>query len=301
MIYLILAMLCSSAIALVFKYSESNGMNRYVVTTVNYIVAASISLVIAVSMDVSIKLYGLNDFFIELSRLDGGILSLKGSFYWAIIVGVFGGIFFFLSFIYYQISVRECGATLAGSVGKLGIFVPIVLSLILWKEKLLFMQAVGMLLACVSIIIATIKGEDKENSQVKHQLLLLFLFGGLAEFSNKIYQRIGMVEIKSYFLFVIFTTAFLISIVFTYMKDRRISKKDIAVGICVGVPNMFSSFFLISALSSIKASIAFPVYSAGTIVIISILSVIIFNERLEKKDMIAIILTMASLILVNIA
>ena len=35
MVYLFLAILCSSSIALIFKYSEDAKMNRYVVTSVN--------------------------------------------------------------------------------------------------------------------------------------------------------------------------------------------------------------------------------------------------------------------------
>ena len=43
------------------KLCENNGMNRYVVTTVNYVVAASISLIIALGIDVKVKLYNIND------------------------------------------------------------------------------------------------------------------------------------------------------------------------------------------------------------------------------------------------
>ncbi|TDO92016.1 hypothetical protein DFR79_10842 [Halanaerobium saccharolyticum] len=40
MIYLLLAVLCSSSIALIFKFSESNDLYRYIITSANYFAAA---------------------------------------------------------------------------------------------------------------------------------------------------------------------------------------------------------------------------------------------------------------------
>lgn len=301
MIYLFLAMICSSSIALTFKYSENNDLNRYAVTSTNYIVASTISLIMAIRQGIDIKIYGFGSFVKEFISNEGGLLSQQGSLYWAVIIGMIGGVFFFLSFLYYQISVRESGAGMAGAFGKLGIFVPVVLSFIFWKQDLKYIQLIGLILACVSIVIASISKDDMDTKLIKYPLVLLFIFGGLAEFANKIYQKYGILEYKNHFLFFVFFTAFIVSIIFTLIKNKNVVKADIIVGTIVGIPNLFSSFFLINALDKIKASIAFPIYSAGSIVIISILSVIIFNEKFNKKDIIALSLTMISLILVNIA
>lgn len=39
MFYLFLAILCSASIALIFKYTENNNTNRYVITSANYFIA----------------------------------------------------------------------------------------------------------------------------------------------------------------------------------------------------------------------------------------------------------------------
>ncbi|SDJ24346.1 hypothetical protein SAMN04515654_1379 [Halanaerobium congolense] len=46
MIYLFFAVLCSSSIALIFKFSEANNLNRYLITSVNYFTAVIIAFFI---------------------------------------------------------------------------------------------------------------------------------------------------------------------------------------------------------------------------------------------------------------
>ena len=42
MLCLVLAIACSLSIALVFKHSETAGMNRYAITSVNYLAACAV-------------------------------------------------------------------------------------------------------------------------------------------------------------------------------------------------------------------------------------------------------------------
>ncbi|EOD00404.1 SMR family transporter [Caldisalinibacter kiritimatiensis] len=305
MIYLLLAIVCSSLIAIIFKYSETNDMNRYAVTTANYFMAFTVSLIMSLKSGL-FKLQtplSLSKFLNEVEKViftNKGHFSLNSSIIWAIIVGVIAGIFFFLAFIYYQKSVKEDGVGLAGTFSKLGILVPMTLSIILWRELPTSVQWIGIILSITSIGIVNISFERDFLNSIRLPLILLFIFGGLAEFSNKIFQKYAIVDYKSLFLFFVFFTAFIISLLFTIRKKRSVTKRDIITGFMVGVPNLFSSFFLIMALNYIKTSVAFPVYSAGTIVIISLSGFILFKEKLEKKEIASIIMTIIALILINL-
>ena len=129
---------------------------------------------------------------------------------------------------------------------------------------------------------------------------MLFITGGLAEFSNKLFQKYGLSEQKEVFLFFVFFTAFVVSLFFTLKSAKKLRKRDVITGFAVGIPNLFSSFFIILSLKYLKTSVVFPVYSAGAIVVISIMSFLIFKEKLGKRERIAILLTIAALILVNL-
>ncbi len=306
MIYLFLAILCSSSIALILKYSEGNKMNRYAVTSANYLTALTIGLLMIISKP-SLKIYGLNfsitDFiaeFINVLSQTNAHLSKNASFVWAILLGIMGGVFFFLSFLYYQKSVKENGASLSGTFGKLGILVPMIFSILFWKEIPKAIQWVGIFIALFSIIFANISRDENKSTSINITLILLFLFGGMAEFQNKLFQKYALIEYKDVFLFVIFITAFLFSLYFVIKSNKKVMKRDLLIGFLVGIPNLFSSYFLIMALDSISTSIAFPVYSAGSIIFISIGEVVLFKERLSKKNKIAIVLVIIALILINI-
>ena len=105
MLYLILAIACSASIALICKHSETRKMNRYAVTSANYLTACVVSgaLLTAQSVPVSRGIV-LGSSWQEIGRalLDTGErLSPPASLVWAVIVGLGAGAVFLLGFIYY--------------------------------------------------------------------------------------------------------------------------------------------------------------------------------------------------------
>lgn len=296
-------MLCSATIAMIFKYTESSNANRYLITSANYFIAFSISLFMIFYRKLFTGLVKEQSFISEFKTLLLGnpfTFTPYGSIWWGIIVGGISGFFFFFSFIYYQKSVKENGVGISGTFAKLGILIPMIFSIILWKEFPSSFQWIGIVLSLISILIVNLSPKSLEKFDLKPTLILLFIFGGMAEFSNKIYQQYALNQYKDIFLFAVFFVAFLISLVFTLQDTSKINKKDVLTGMAVGIPNLFSSFFLILSLDTLKASIAFPIYSAGSIVLINIGGLLIFKEKISNKNKIAIVLIIIGLVLINI-
>lgn len=303
MFYLFLAMLCSATIAMIFKYTENKDSNRYLITSSNYFIAFSISLFMVFYRQLLTGLVKEQSFYSELKVLFSGntyTFTAYGSVLWGLLIGGISGLFFFFSFIYYQKSVKENGVGISGTFAKLGILIPMIFSIILWREFPSVLQWIGLVLSIVSILIVNLSPKSLEKFDLKPTIILLFIFGGMAEFSNKIYQQYGLNQYKDIFLFAIFFVAFLISMFFTMKDTSKINKKDILTGIAVGIPNLFSSFFLILSLDTLKASIAFPIYSAGSIVLINLGGLLIFKEKISNKNKVAIGLIIIGLVLINI-
>ena len=275
---LFMAILCSASIALIFRFSEHRDMNRYALTSANYVTACLIS--IAFWSAAPATLFTPN--------------SLP-----AVIIGTAAGLVFYLSFIYYQKSVRHHGASLSGAFAKLGILVPMVLSILLWREIPAMLQWIGIVLALASILLANWPGASGWRSAFRRSLILLFLCGGLAEFTSKIFQKYSVSDAKPVFLFLTFFTALIFSGTKTVRIGLPVTCRDILTGVAVGVPNLFSSFFMIDALQTIPAPVAFPVFSAGTIIVIVAGARVLFRERISPREFAAIILTIIALILIN--
>jgi len=304
MFYLMLATLCSASIALIFKYSETNGLNRYAVTASNYLTAVLVSgTILLIRGSVFSSSVDWSDSLGTIGLLlgqGGAAVTHSTGIIWAVISGLGAGIFFFLAFIFYQVSVNRYGVGLAGSFAKIGILVPMALSLVFWTEFPTTAQWLGIALAVASILMVTMPRKTSVKEALRLALLLLFLFGGMAEFSNKVYQKYGLLDYKALFLLATFAMAFICSVGAILFKDRSIHSRDILIGVAVGVPNLFSSYFLILALSQIPAAVAFPIYGAGTIIIINVVGLVVFKERLSHVELAAIGMTAVALILINL-
>ncbi|MBU1699027.1 MAG: DMT family transporter [Candidatus Eisenbacteria bacterium] len=302
--YLLLAVCCSASIALIFKYTENKGMNRYAITSVNYIAACVVmaGFLAIKGLPLTHPLHlieSISDIGSALAG-PGHKLSLNGSFLWAVFVGGIAGGVFFLSFICLQISIRRHGVGLAGAFAKLGILVPMLLSLLIWRERPQLLQWMGIGLAVFSIVLVNWPSRAQQGRTIRPILLMLFVLGGLAEFSNKVFQRYAILEHKSLFLFCVFFVALLFSLAVVLRRRIPLARREILMGSAVGVPNLFSSFFLILALNELPASVVFPIYGAGSIVIINLVGMTFFKERLKPRDLTAVLMTIVALVLINL-
>ncbi|MBN1550536.1 DMT family transporter [bacterium] len=303
MISLFLAIACSSTIALIFKITETGKMNRYTITCFNYLTASAISGLFIALQGIPLNFQGnwfnlLKTVLVAVS--DSTILTESHGFVWAVTSGGIAGIFFFCSFIFYQISVKKYGAGISGAFAKLGIFLPMILSVVIWREIPSRFQWIGMGFAGFALLAVNIPSM-KSLKSLRFSLLALFFWGGMAEFSNKIFQKYASFDFKPLFLLTTFCSAFVYSVaVLVYRRDIPIFR-DIIMGIAVGIPNLFSSFFLIDALARLPAAAVFSLFGAGTIVIINIAGMVFWKEKLNIWELVSIIMTVIGIIFVALS
>lgn len=302
MLYLGLAIITSASIALIFKFSEGRNMDRYVVTSFNYLAASLVSLTIISVNGLQLPFIsfsvGPQDFIAAIPPLKSGT-DPQSSLLWGLIVGVPAGLFFFFAFIYYQKGIRENGAGLAGAFSKIGILIPMSVSILVWNEVPTVLQWLGIGISLLSILIVNLPEQSLDTRKIRFSLLALFLFSGLAEFSNKVFQKYGLIEDKLVFLFFVFLTAFVVSGFFLILRRKTPEPRAIITGVLVGMPNLFCSYFLILALDGIKASVVFPVYTATTIMVINLGGYFLFDERLAKRERFSVVLMVVALVLIN--
>ncbi len=301
--YLLLAIISSSAIALILKRSESRNLNRLAVTGSNYAVATAISLIFVLERrlltgaPLSFPLFRS-----EFHKLfHGGLFSEGASLVWAVVTGFIGGILYYFGLIAIQKSIKENGVCITGAFSKIGIFIPMSLAIIVWKEIPTAVQWLGIVLAMAAISLVHFRSVTGAASvRCPKSLIMVFLVVGLAEFSNKFFQHYAIIEHKPLFLFTVFLIAFSSSLVAMLRERTRLTGSDILTGILVGIPNMFTSFFLIEALSRLKTAVVFPAFSAGTIVVINIGGLIFFKEQLKRRELAAIFLTIGAVALMGL-
>ena len=159
-------------------------------------------------------------------------------------------------------------------------------------------------------LISTDKGSFQEQSsnnalQVKPLLLLLVLvtFGG-GDAMARIFNHVGLESENQLYFLILFTVASILTLILLILEYRKTGKKlilkEFLVGILVGIPNYFSSALLLRALYGLPAFIVYPCFSAGTLLLVTILGAAVFKERPGRKAWIGLGIIIIALVCLNL-
>ncbi len=276
MIFVLLTVLSSLTIALILKFNETRSGNRLVLAGANYVVAALLG-------------FFFSGTFASLSIEWTGFAALVG-----------GG--FVAGFLLLMRSIREIGLAVTVSVARTATLGPVLLSVLFYNERPGLIEAAGVgigLLAFITLGIAQRKPDERFRIDFSSLLLLvvLFIVMILNDFAMKIVQFNNVEEAT--FLLGVFGVAGLICWGTVLQRKHRPTKKsnahqikgrDLLLGATLGVPNYFSSYFLILALKELPASSVFPIVSASGVVATTLAAVIIWRERPSKTAWLGIAL-----------
>lgn len=278
MLYLILAIASSALVSIFIRLSENYVKNNISMLCMNYMMC----LLLAVGYTGMDKVFETGEGF-------GTAIGL----------GVVNGILFLASFVLLQINVRRNGVVLSATFMKLGVLVPTLLSVIAFREKPEVQQVIGFLVALLAIVLINFeKGQGEAGFKIG--LLLLLLGGGSGDAMAKIYDEVGAAQFEEQFLCFTFASALVLCVILAIKKQQKFTKTDILFGLLVGIPNYFSARFLLKAVGEVPAVVAYPTYSVATIVVISLVGMLCFKEKITKRQQVAIGIILVALVLLNI-
>ena len=279
MIYLLAAVLSSALVSVIMRLSKTRIKNEMSLLAINYLTC----FVIAGAY------MGFEDI---LPRGGGNALTVIG-------LGAVTGAMYLLGFVFLQWNVGKNGVVLSSTFMKLGLLVPIFLSVVFFGEVPTWMQAAGFAIAVAAVLL--INGSKKKTAaNNRWMLILLLLFCGMSDAMCKVYKVLGPAQYEAHFLLYTFLFAFLLCIVPMLKKGEKPGMKEEIWGVLLGLPNFFAARFLLSSLSHLPAVIVYPTFSVATMVILTLTGVIFFKEKLAKREWIGLGLILGALVLLNI-
>ncbi len=282
MIFLILAILSSTAVSVVMRLSEKHIRSKTGMLMMNYIVCSVLAFALIPAKE-------------NLPQVFSG--QNNGSF--ALWLGLINGFLYLVSFMLLQWNVSHNGVVLSALFMKLGILVPIVVAMIVFRETPGVLQWVGIAAALAAILIMNL-GKGQSLGKAAPGLIALLVIGGGGDALSKVYEQLGNAEYKDAFLLFTFFSALLLCTLFWFIRDRHFSMKDALFGVLIGVPNYLSARFLLHSLESVPAVVAYPTYSAATIILITGVGVLAFKEKLNSRKIIGLVIILAALVLLNL-
>jgi len=280
MIYLILAVASSAAISIAMRASEKHVKNEIAMFMSNYLVCMALA-------------FG----FMENKTQFVSTISSAGL---TILLGGLSGVMFLANFLFYKYNMKHNGVVMSATFMKLGVLVPTIMAVAVFGEMPRQTQVIGILVAISAIIL--INFEKDALSEGKHMLflILLLLLSGFTDSMANVFDKISNPAQKDIYLLATFGTAFIITIVLVSIKKLKVYKMDVVFGALIGIPNYFSSRFLILSLQEIEAVLVYPTYSVATMITIAVAGVLIFREKISTKKMCALGLILFALVLLNV-
>lgn len=282
MFYLLLTIICSTSIGLILKYHDSKKGTLTVLLAGNYLVAAMISGISVVTSS--------NSFHsVPVALFPAGILL---------------GVVFMISFMAFSKTVEVSGAALASVASRLSVVIPISLSIIFFREYPSLGGTLGLFVALGSVVFSYFAIKSSETaSGVRASFFFpaLLLIGiGINDFSLKLFNTFFSGQNMGVFLLLIFSSAGISSLIWMKIRKDRITSFSFITGLVLGIPNVFSTWFLIRALKSLPGTIVYPVSNIAIIVLTTILAAAIWKEPVNRYGFLALVSGMVGISLISI-
>jgi len=275
MLNLILATLCSTSVSVIMRISGKYIHNQLTMLACNYVMCSI-----------------LGGFF-----AGGQLFPAADGLPTAVLLGIFGGFFYLTSFMLMQKNVKQNGVVLPTTFMKLGVVIPVLVAVFIFREAPRLVQFAGIALALAAIVVMQEKGQDLRSLG---SIFWLWLTTGISSSMSKVYDGFGAPELKNQFLFYIFASALVMCVMVCIIRKQKICLWDAFFGLIIGVPNYLCSRFLLLSLESVPAFIACPCYSVSAIVLTTLAGIFAFREKLSRRKMISLGMILCALVLLNL-
>lgn len=276
--YLLLAILCSAMLSITMRLSTGKIKSHFSMLAANYLICAA-----------------LGGLYADFSLLNGQTAGI------GITVGLaaLNGVILLAGLILLQVSTRKNGIVLSSLFMKLGLLVPFVMSILFFHEVPTWLQVAGFVVATGAIVLFNLK-KDSQGSRFGMELMLLLLLNGGADAIVKIFEVLGPETLSDHFLCFSFAVAFVLCTGLVIREKEGADAKAYLFGAMIGVANFFSFKFLLAALNTVPAVVAFPTFSVAAMLVVTLSGVIFFKERLSKRQWLAFGAVIAALVMLNI-
>ena len=287
MIYLLLSILASSIIFIIFKLFEKFNINILQAIVVNYCIAFTTGI-LAYKGTITIS---------QLPNLDW--------FYYTLVLGAL----FIIVFNLMAITTQRSGLSVVSVATKMSVVIPVLFGLLYYNESLSAIKLFGIGIALIAVYLTSNKSNQRTviNRKLIALPILVFIGSGIIDTSIKFLEDTYVANNDvPLFSAIIFLAAAIIGFIFIIIQvisgSFKFEFKNVIAGICLGVPNYFSIYFLVKTLRSdiLESSGIFAINNVSIVTLSTFAGIFLFKEKLIRKNWIGIALAILSIILISI-
>lgn len=258
----------------------------------NYAVAVIISVVALLRTGIPAGSFHIPAVFLPYSAWGS-----DGIFTFSCLIGIVTGGVYLVTFIAVQKVIAVCGPSMATLSSKLGVIFAALAMAAIWNERLSGVRLFGILFACAGLLFFNDTG-----LHLRRELPWLLLLSGVQEIVKKVFSGYGSMEYQYLYYLSAFVTCLVLNTVllFTEKEELHFQSSEMLLGGLIGAANLTSTYFVVLALSALPASTVFPVQSGGAILLTTLVGTLHYGETMSKRKLLGLLLTILSIILMNL-
>lgn len=290
MIWALLTIIITSSFFILFRYFSIFHINSFQAIVFNYATCVVTGLIFTGKSSLNTDLF--SEPWIPLALLIGFL--------------------FLLTFNLMSLTVAKISVTAASVANKTSLVIPVAFSILFIQTQakpFSVLNYIGIGLAIAGIVLSCLNKKEPGNENFGGAKLLLpflvFLLGGIIDtLINVVNLRFLNGESQEVFPVITFfaaTSAGFLLVGYRSIKYKEsLSYKALIAGVVLGVPNYFSILVLLKALSAYNndGAFVFPLVNTGIIVVSTLLSVLLFKEKISMAKGTGIILAILAIIFI---
>ena len=241
--------------------------------------------------------------------MDKGEINAESMMY-----GAAMGVAFFGFIVMYDKAIKSGPLSVTTLMFSSSMVLPIIFSVIAFKETVSLLQLIGFVLVAAGIYFITLSDKHRRSDEKRQYskkwyiyCAIGFLFNAMTMTLNKFFGKTVENGSVYQYLFTTFIVGAILSLTLYIPKSVREGMKGVGVdkwfviiAIAIAVSNAVGNGTVALLGGILNGSVLFPIVSAGSVAISSVVSIFLFGEKLKKQGAIGLILGIVAIVLLSI-
>ncbi len=278
MAILIVATLLSAGFGLVMRAAQLKGCNIWAVGLVNYAIAT--------------LFHGMR----ALGEGGGPISSAT------LLFGLAIGIVYAVDYGLYVPLLDMRGVSITLAMARISVIVPLLASIMLWREPLTAWGGVGAVLATVALPLLVLKPRAAQALSRPALLygIALFVGTGVERTMMKAFQVQSNTGHDALMLTVLFGAACLVTLANWLRSGPTLARKDLFWGVALGLTNALANLAFLSSLRILPGILVFPFMASISLVFAGLFARAAWSERITRRESLGMGLALVAVTLANL-
>lgn len=222
----------------------------------------------------------------------------------SVLLSFFFVFIYFIAFLSYSKSILYGSLSFTTLITSLGMVLPMIYGVLFLSEGITLSLIVGFVLIVIALILLSVKKDDdrKMSSKWIFWVTLSFLGSGGIGLFQKVFssamQSVDRVEFMAstfFFLFVISAVAIAVT-----RKKPVFCIKRVSLGFLQGAFDASQQTLNLILSSIVPAMILYPVLNGGATLLSCLISILVFKEKLGKKEIVSMIILVFAIVLISL-